>query len=229
MKTLYWVFGAEIAIALAFALAAKLYNRKKTGAYELSPDYFRAPSTYIVAVAGVAFPLIGAIFALQPPERTDPEWREVLLAGMGCFGLSIAIGAWMINAIVGKAKQSSKDMIELKMPGDWPYKAAIGISYAFLLMGLADTGAYFWHFGSGMPPVSMSRLEESGRVSLARPRPRLGESRDEVARALGEPESRGESDRLWNYEAAASSLALHFSVDGHVESIGETAKVTHGQ
>jgi hypothetical protein len=229
MKTLYWVLGVEIAIALLFALAAKLYNRKKTGAYELSPEYFRAPSTYIVAVAGVAFPLIGAIFALQPPERTEPEWREVLLAGMGCFGLSIAIGAWMINAIVGKAKKAAKDMIELTMPGDWPYKAAIGISYAFLLMGLADTGAYFWHFGSGKPADTLGRSDESGRVSVARPRPHLGESRDEIARALGEPESRGESDRLWNYEATTSALALRFSVDGHVESISETAKVPHGQ
>ena len=145
--TIYYVseLGIPMVVGAMFFLAARRYNRE-VQSKELNPEYFRAPSNYVVTVAGIAFPLIGAILTLQQAKLTVIS-KSFLVSGLMLFLLALLIGAWLTYAIISHA---NGDKVVLTMPRDWPYVGAIGLSYVFLLAGLINCFCYF-AFGLSPP------------------------------------------------------------------------------
>ena|ERR1700733_10309488 len=208
--------GIPIVVGIIFAFAARYYN-KNVASRTLSPEYFRAPSNYVVTVGGVAFPLIGAILALQQPERMGPLGRSLLVSGLLLFFLALLIGAWLTYAIISKAVN---DKVVLTMPQDWLYSAALGLSYVFLIGGLFDCFGYFAFGLSEEHPSITTASTSAGNTLVVRPRARIGQSKDELSTALGSPEAKNGAG-AWIYQTNNSTIRIRFGADGRIDAITE--------
>jgi hypothetical protein len=218
-----WDIGVPLVLAGAFLWAAKHYA--KTGTKEYSPEYFRAPSAYVVTVASVAFPLIGAILALQPPDKLSPTLRSLLVSGLLLFLLALMVGAWLTFAIIS---HTANDKVKLDLPKDWHYPGALGLAYAFLLSGLVESFLYFAFNLTGEQTTAPVPTKEP-RPLIARQRPQIGEAKDNVLLELGSPDTQTENGQSWHYQTENAALTIQLGPDGHVISIIERTVTANGK
>jgi hypothetical protein len=216
----YWVeLGIPALFALVFLIAARFYNRaQKT--QKLSQDFFRAPSTYVVTVTSVAFPLIGAIMALQPPDKMSATSRSLLVSSLVLFLVALLVGTWLTYAIISRAED---DKVELSFPGDWHYLGALGVSYVLLITGLINS---FLYFAFGLNPEAPKAVARGGddRALIYRSRPRIGQTKEALTRDLGAPDEQSDGGYSWMYQTENANVTVKLGVDGHVISITEAAR-----
>jgi hypothetical protein len=218
-----WDVGVPLLVAIAFLVAARFYSG--SGAKEYSPEYFRAPSAYVVTVASVSFPLIGAILALQPPDKLSPTLRAFLVSALLLFLLALMVGAWLTFGIISRVKN---DKVTLDLPKDWLYPGALGIAYAFLLSGLVESFIYFAL--SLTPEKAGTHLpSKEFRPLVSRQRPSIGDAKDDVLSDLGSPDTQTDNGQTWHFQTNNAALTIRFGADGHVMSIIESVGVANGK
>ena len=207
-------FIVALVIAGIFAFAARHYNQSvKT--QKFSAGSFREPIGYLMGAIGFIVPLIVSAMAYLFEKDPDASYA-LLLSATAVLFIAFIVASWLTFALASRA--TDDDKIVLTFPKDWPYRAASGVVYVALVLGVLYVAWFFLVDFHRAPPALASSAPP---ILIERAAPRVGLTRATVLAQLGEPSTQAAAGRLWRYRAAHSSLSVEFDEHGSVSRVTE--------
>ncbi len=215
---LSWRFASSfvlaLAIALSFTIAARHYN-KTAKTQKFSASAIREPIGYMMSAIGVLVPLIaGGIAYLF--NRDAAASYTLLLSAAAVLFVTFIVASWLTFSLTSRA--TDDDKIELTFPKDWPYRAASGVIYVGMVVGVLYVA---WFFLVDFRAGAATHEAAAAPILLERAAPRIGQSRDAVRAQLGVPVTQEADGRVWRYRTDRSRLAVEFDGQGNALRITE--------
>lgn len=171
--------------------------------------FFTSAVNNVILIIAVAVPVLVGLLSYLSTKAPLVNYSSMYAAITFLF-LALVVAVWLTFAILKKATDEEK--ITLSFPKDRRFITAMGLLYAFIVTGLV----YFAHFFLfDLPAPSRAN---AGMILLARPKAQVGQTREEIERMWGRPNSTG---TMVEYKTLNSSIRLVFDASGRLEKTDE--------
>ncbi|AUA57832.1 Uncharacterised protein [Achromobacter spanius] len=177
-----------IVVALLTSTTAWAW-RGKSKTVLLDPDKAALPFVTAISVLAIGIPLDAAFMQEVLKSEVSPWVADLLLSAMMLAVLSLFVGAYVVYTLLLDAPKDPATGKVILGGGRIGLPAAMGCQYSSLIAFLACTvvalAAYSIQARSPAPQLAHG----IGTVSIERPIPELGTSREVIFKVWGEPDT----------------------------------------
>ncbi len=154
----------------------------------LDPDKAALPFVTAISVLAIGIPLVAAFLQEVLKSATNRWVADLLLSAMMLAVLSLFVGAYVVYTLLLDAPKDQTTSKVILGEGRFGLPAAMGCQYSSLVAFLGCTVVALAAFAFEARAPAPSLKSTIGTVSIERPLPELGTTRDALYKLWGEPD-----------------------------------------